>query len=70
LQVAFELLAHRVDQGGHARRAIGEQIRVRRRLGIEELSDHHVPTRCIADASAIAAKPVALPLRLKRRETI
>jgi hypothetical protein len=41
LQVSLDLLKHRVDEHRLARHLIGQQVRVRRGLWIEQLSHQH-----------------------------
>jgi len=51
LEVAIDLLAYWIDQRGHASDRIGDEVRVRRALGVEQLADQHARDECTADAS-------------------
>jgi hypothetical protein len=57
--IAARLLEHRVDQQRLARRGVGEEIRIRRGLRIEELPENHVnnftPVSALAGGLLIGA---------------
>ena len=57
-EVALDLGEHRIDDDGVTRRVVGEQVRVRRGLGVEQLAKQHHYSMAYRSTGVAAARDV------------